>query len=70
MTSCLTAVLILLIQKKIFYEFGNLTKEIFKSKIYQDDYSINNFIYDMSSLLWHNYIYIRFNFYNNLLFDF
>ena len=57
-TSCLTAVLILLMQKKIFYEFGNPTKEIFKSKIYHDDYSINNFIYDMSSLLWHNYIYI------------
>jgi hypothetical protein len=31
-------------KKGFFYEFGSLTKEIFESRIYQDDYSINNFM--------------------------
>jgi hypothetical protein len=31
-------------KKRFFYEFGSLTKEIFESRIYQDDYSINNFM--------------------------
>jgi hypothetical protein len=31
-------------RKRFFYEFGCLTKEIFESRIYQDDYSINNFM--------------------------
>jgi hypothetical protein len=31
-------------KKRFFYEFGSLTKEIFENRIYQDDYSINNFM--------------------------
>lgn len=31
-------------RKRFFCEFGILTKKIFESRIYQDDYSINNFM--------------------------
>ena len=31
-------------KKRFFHDFGNFTKKIFESRIYQDDYSINNFL--------------------------
>jgi len=31
-------------KNQFFYDFGKLTRKIFQNRIYQDDYSINNFM--------------------------